>query len=155
MREPEQKIRRFVVISGYFNPIHSGHIDYIKSAKELGDALIVIVNNDEQVKMKGSVPFQDQEERLKIVSNIKGVDHAVVSVDKDATVCQSIRLIHSTTDLFMTFDEMIFCNGGDRKKGGVPEDILTEEIGVRMVYNVGGEKTQSSSELLARAEFSN
>ena len=82
---------KIVVISGYFNPIHSGHIDYIQSAKKLGDKLIVIVNNDKQVSLKGSVPFQDEEERKKIVSNIKGVDHAVISIDEDATVCESIK----------------------------------------------------------------
>ena len=77
---------RVVAISGYFNPIHSGHIDYITSAKNLGDLLVVIVNNDNQVKLKGSTPFQDEKERVKIVSNIKGVDLAFLSADNDSTV---------------------------------------------------------------------
>lgn len=155
MREPTQTTRKVIAISGYFNPIHSGHIDYIKSAKELGDTLVVIVNNDKQVKIKGSTPFQDEQERLKIVSNIKGVDLAFLSIDKDSTVCNSLRLIFYRYNNEPSFDEMIFCNGGDRKEGGVPEDILTDEIGIRMIYNTGGEKTQSSSELLARTGFSN
>ena len=82
---------RVIVISGYFNPIHRGHIDYIASARNLGDFLVVIVNNDEQVKIKGSTPFMDQDERLEIVRNIKGVDRAVISIDDDGTVCQTIR----------------------------------------------------------------
>jgi cytidyltransferase-like protein len=141
---------RVVTISGYFNPIHSGHIDYISSAKNLGDLLVVIVNNDNQVKLKGSTPFQDENERVKIVSNIKGVDLAFLSADNDSTVCNSLRLIFSKYRNDPFFDEMIFCNGGDRKEGGVPEDILTDELGIRMVYNVGGEKVQSSSELLKK-----
>ncbi len=143
---------KIVVISGYFNPIHSGHIDYIQSAKKLGDKLIVIVNNDKQVSLKGSVPFQDEEERKKIVSNIKGVDHAVISIDEDATVCESIKqeYYNYCNDYF--FDSIIFCNGGDRKEGGVPEDILEEQFGIQMVYNVGGDKTQSSSSLIEAAK---
>ena len=139
---------KVVVISGYFNPIHSGHIDYVQSAKKLGDKLIVIVNNDKQVILKGSVPFQDEEERKKIVSNIKGVDHAVISIDKDATVCESIRQEYYNYYNDYFFDSMIFCNGGDRKEGGVPEDLLEQGLGIRMIYNIGGEKTQSSSNLL-------
>ena len=139
---------KIVIISGYFNPIHSGHVDYIQSAKKLGDKLIVIVNNDKQVILKGSVPFQDEEERKKIASNIKGVDHAVISIDEDATVCESIRqeYYNYCNDYF--FDSMIFCNGGDRKEGGVHEDLLEQRLGIRMIYNIGGEKTQSSSNLL-------
>lgn len=143
---------KIVIISGYFNPIHSGHVDYIQSAKKLGDKLIVIVNNDKQVILKGSVPFQDEEERKKIVSNIKGVDHAVISIDKDATVCESIRQEYYNYYNDYFFDSMIFCNGGDRKEGGVPEDILEEQFGIQMVYNVGGDKTQSSSSLIEAAK---
>jgi cytidyltransferase-like protein len=139
---------RVSVISGYFNPIHSGHIDYIKAAQDLGDYLIVIVNNDNQVKIKGSTPFQDQNERFKIVSNIKGVNRVIVSIDEDSTVCKSLELAYKTFEDDPFFDEMLFCNGGDRKEGGVPEEVMSETLGIRMVYNVGGEKTQSSSELI-------
>ena len=141
---------RVVAISGYFNPIHSGHIDYINSAKSLGDILVVVINNDYQVELKGSKPFQDEQERLKIISNIKDVGLAFLSVDSDPSVCNSLRLIFSKYRNDPFFEEMIFCNGGDRKEGGVPEDILTDELGIRMVYNVGGEKVQSSSELLKK-----
>ena len=145
------KPMRVIVISGYFNPIHSGHIDYIKSAKQRGDVLVVIINNDNQVELKGSTPFQNENERFKIVNNIKGVDRTVLSIDEDATVCESLRMIYKTYEDDPFFHQMFFCNGGDRKEGGVPEDILTEELGIEMLYNIGGEKVQSSSELIKNA----
>ena len=145
------KPMRVIVISGYFNPIHSGHIDYIKSAKQRGDVLVVIVNNDNQVELKGSTPFQNENERFKIVNNIKGVDRTVLSIDEDATVCESLRMVYKTYEDDPFFHQMFFCNGGDRKEGGVPEDILTEELGIEMLYNIGGEKVQSSSELIKNA----
>ncbi len=140
---------RVGVISGYFNPIHSGHIDYIKSASLMCDELIVIVNNDKQVELKGSTPFQGEQERFKIISNVKGVSRAFLSVDNDKTVCKSLRIIYNMYQDNPFFDSLIFCNGGDRKEGGVPEDVVAEEFDDRiMVYNVGGEKIQSSSNLL-------
>jgi|TARA_R100001377_G_scaffold40988_2_gene22988 cytidyltransferase-like protein len=143
---------RVVVISGFFNPIHCGHIDYIRAAASLGDKLVVIVNNDEQVRLKGTVPFMSEEDRLKIVSNIKGVNSAVISVDKDGTVCESVRAEYHRHYNDYFFTSMVFANGGDRKEGGIPESVLEEEIGVGMIYNVGGEKTESSSDLISRAK---
>ena len=146
---------RVVVVSGYFNPIHSGHIDYLESAKEIGDYLIVIVNNDKQVELKGSVPFMNQEERVKIVSSLRCVNKAVVSIDDDPTVCQSIRKEYYSLQDDPFFIGMAFANGGDRKEGGVPEDVLEEELGINMVYNVGGKKTQSSSRLIEKSKVRN
>jgi cytidyltransferase-like protein len=146
---------RVVVVSGYFNPIHSGHIDYLESAKERGDYLIVIVNNDKQVELKGSVPFMNQEERVKIVSSLRCVNKAVVSIDDDPTVCQSIRKEYYSLQDDPFFIGMAFANGGDRKEGGVPEDVLEEELGINMVYNVGGKKTQSSSKLIEKSKVRN
>ncbi|MDC1324950.1 adenylyltransferase/cytidyltransferase family protein [Ulvibacter sp.] len=146
---------RVVIVSGYFNPIHSGHIDYLESAKEIGDYLIVIVNNDKQVELKGSVPFMDEEERVKIVSSLRCVDRAVVSIDDDPTVCQSIKKEYHRLQDDPFFIGMAFANGGDRKKGGVPEDVLEEELGINMVYNVGGKKTQSSSRLIQTSKIRN
>jgi len=144
---------RVVIVSGYFNPIHSGHIDYLESAKEIGDYLIVIVNNDKQVELKGSVPFMDEEERVKIVSSLRCVDRAVVSIDDDPTVCQSVKKEYHRLQDDPFFIGMAFANGGDRKEGGVPEDVLEEQLGINMIYNVGGEKTQSSSHLLYRSKI--
>ena len=144
---------RVIVISGFFNPLHIGHIDYISSARNLGDFLIVIVNSDDQVKIKGSVPFMNQDDRLRIIRNIKGVDRSVISIDEDGSVCQPIREEFKRLQNDPFFEDMIFANGGDRKEGGVPEDILENELGIRMVYNVGGEKVQSSSELIKKSEI--
>ena len=143
---------RVVAISGFFNPLHMGHIDYISSARNLGDFLIVIVNSDKQVGIKGSVPFMNQDERLSIISNIKGVDRAVISIDDDYSVCQTLREEFKRLQNDPFFEEMVFANGGDRKEGGVPEDLLEQELGIRMIYNAGGEKTQSSSELIQNAK---
>jgi|TARA_Y100000401_G_C8296545_1_gene211652 D-beta-D-heptose 7-phosphate kinase/D-beta-D-heptose 1-phosphate adenosyltransferase len=144
---------RVVAISGFFNPLHIGHIDYISAARNLGDFLIVVVNSDKQVEIKGSVPFMDQDERLSIINNIKGVDRAVISIDDDGSVCETLRAEFNRLQNDPFFDEMIFANGGDRKEGGVPEDILTDELGIRMAYNVGGEKTQSSSSLIENSKI--
>ena len=144
---------RVVAISGFFNPLHMGHIDYISAARNLGDFLIVIINSDKQVDIKGSVPFMEQDERLAIINNIKGVDRAVISIDDDGSVCETLRAEFNRLQNDPFFDEMVFANGGDRKEGGVPEDILTDELGVRMAYNVGGEKTQSSSSLIENSKI--
>lgn len=143
---------RVVVISGFFNPLHIGHIDYISAARNLGDFLIVIVNSDDQVKIKGSVPFMNQDDRLRIIRNIKGVDRAVIAIDEDGSVCKTIREEFKRLQNDPYFEEMVFANGGDRKEGGVPEDVLEEELGVRMIYNAGGDKVQSSSNLIKKAE---
>ena len=141
---------RVIIISGYFNPLHSGHLDYIEAAKEKGDYLIVIVNNDNQVEMKGSVQFMCEEERLRIVSSIKGVDKAVLSIDKDLTVCQTIRQEYYKLQDDPFVQSISFGNGGDRKEGGIAEYLLEEEINIRMLHNLGGGKTQSSSDLIQK-----
>ena len=141
---------RVIIISGYFNPIHSGHLDYIESAREKCDHLIVIVNNDKQVEMKGRVQFMCQEERLRIVSSIKGVDKAILSIDEDSTVCQTIRQEHNKLQYDPFVQSISFGNGGDRKEGGIAEEILEEELDIIMLYNLGGEKTQSSSNLIEK-----
>ena len=84
---------KLVAISGYFDPIHIGHIEYIKLAKKLGDKLVVIVNNDHQSKLKKGKSFMNESDRLEIVKSIIWVDDAIISIDKDGTVCKSIELL--------------------------------------------------------------
>ena len=127
-----------VCVSGYFNPLHKGHIRYFKEARALGDRLIVIVNTDEQVKLKGSKPFMDQEERLEIVSAVKYVDKAVLSIDKDESVVETLKLIKPD----------IFAKGGDRTLENIPEKEICDKLGIKIVEMVGGTKIQSSSALL-------
>jgi cytidyltransferase-like protein len=141
---------RVVVVSGYFNPIHGGHLDYLEGAKKLGDYLIVIVNNDNQVETKGSKPFMDCQERMRIVEALQCVNKAVESVDEDGSVVTTLNILHTKYSLEWDFDEMIFANGGDRKSDNIPEYELCEERGIKMAFNVGGGKTQSSSELIEK-----
>jgi cytidyltransferase-like protein len=141
---------RVVVISGYFNPVHTGHIDYIKGAAALGDKLVVIVNNDAQVSLKGSTPFMSEYERVEIVSSIKGVTQAVMSIDTDETVVKTIESIHNECKVDYFFDSMLFCNGGDRTRGNSPEEQYCKKSGISTAYNVGGTKTQSSSSLISK-----
>jgi len=139
---------RVVVISGYFNPLHTGHLDYIKSASGLGDKLVVIVNNDKQVELKGSIPFMTEEDRMRIVSAIKGVDRTVLSIDKDESVVNTLKSIYNEYAIDYFFDSMTFANGGDRTKGNSPEEKYCIWRKISTAYNVGGEKTQSSSKLI-------
>ena len=139
---------KVVVISGYFNPIHTGHLDYIKAASKLGDKLVVIVNNDEQVKLKGSVPFMDVYDRIRIVNAIKGVDRVVMSIDTNKSVVETLKSIYNEYAVDYFFDSMVFANGGDVKSYGCNEEHFCNLRRIETVYNVGGEKTQSSSELL-------
>ena len=145
-------MNRVVVISGYFNPLHTGHLDYIKGASKLGDKLVVIVNNDEQVVLKGSTPFMKESDRMRIVSAIKDVDRVVLSIDTDSSVVQTIRLLYNEYAVDWDFDTMIFANGGDRGRDNSPEEAYCNWRKIKTVYNVGGEKTQSSSNLIDRSQ---
>jgi len=139
---------RVVVISGYFNPIHTGHLDYIKAASKLGDKLVVIVNNDEQVKLKGSVPFMDVYDRIRIVNAIKGVDRVVLSIDTKESVTKTIDAIYNEYAVNYDFDSMIFANGGDVTPSNSREEYFCQSRRINTAYNVGGKKTQSSSNFL-------
>tara|TARA_R100001377_G_scaffold36903_3_gene20538 strand:+ start:2363 stop:2812 length:450 start_codon:yes stop_codon:yes gene_type:complete len=142
---------RIVVVSGYFNPIHIGHLDYLEEAKKLGEVLIVIVNNDEQVKIKGSTPFMCLEDRLRIVNALDCVSQAVPSLDQNSSVAETLDILHTKHSLEWHFDRMIFANGGDRKVDDIPEYEVCKKRGITMEFNVGGGKTQSSSTLLEKA----
>jgi len=132
---------RIVAASGYFNPLHKGHIEYLERAKQLGDKLIVIINNDFQVKLKKSQEFMSEEERLLIVRSLKCVDMAILAVDKDPTVCESLKMIRPH----------IFAKGGDRFTYEIPESKVCHELGIAIVDGLG-EKIQSSSWLLSRKD---
>ena len=140
----EKPMKRAIIVSGYFNPIHKGHIEYFNNAREHGDMLIVIVNNDYQRSLKGSKSFQDQAERTFIVSNIKAVDEVILSIDLDRTVCESIRLAYAK---FGKEYQLAFANGGDQNNNSIPEGPVCQELGIEMIDGLGN-KIQSSSWLL-------
>ena len=135
-----------IIVSGYFNPIHKGHLDYFNQAKALADELIVIVNNDFQRELKGSQKFQLEDERVIIVSNIKTVDRVYLSVDQDRTVCQTITKI--AEELGATHD-LAFANGGDQNNQSIPEVPVCQKLGVALIDGLGN-KIQSSSWLLKK-----
>jgi cytidyltransferase-like protein len=133
-----------IIVSGYFNPIHKGHIEYFNNAKANGDKLIVIVNSDHQRALKGSKEFQKEDERVFIVSNIKSVDQVFLSVDQDRTVCATIKLIHRQLSNDYQF---AFANGGDQNNNSIPEVPICTELGIELIDGLG-DKIQSSSWLL-------
>ncbi len=141
-------MKKGIIVSGYFNPLHKGHIQYFKFAKEKGDALIVIINNDQQRTLKGSKTLMLEDERALIVSELKIVDRVYLSIDQDRTVCRTIKKIHS--DLKKTF-ELYFANGGDQNNKSIPEREICEKIGIGLLDGLGA-KIQSSSWLLKNSK---
>ena len=137
--------KKAIIVSGYFNPLHKGHLEYINMSKALCDELFVIVNNDYQRELKGSKPLQDEEERMLIVSNIKAVDKAILSIDQDRTVCQTIAKI---AENYGETHELAFANGGDQNNDTILERPICEQKGVALIDGLG-EKIQSSSWLLS------
>ena len=137
-------MQKLIIVSGYFNPIHKGHIEYFQNARLHGDKLCVIVNSDFQRELKGSKPFMNEEEREFIVSNIKGVDQVIAACDKDRTVCETLRAIAS---MFEGQYELFFANGGDQNNDTIPEKPICEELGIKLIDGLG-DKIQSSSWLL-------
>ena len=131
-----------VSISGYFDPLHVGHLEYINKAKELGDYLVVIVNNNSQCKLKKGKFFMDEKDRVEIVKNLKSVDEVFLSVDKDKTVCKSLEKLKPS----------VFANGGDRKNYEIPESKICKQHGIKIIDGLG-DKIRSSSNLTAIKEI--
>jgi cytidyltransferase-like protein len=125
-----------VAVSGYFDPIHVGHLEYLKLAKQLGDKLVVIVNNDFQARIKKGKSFMNENDRVEIVASLKCVDEVFLSIDRDSSVCKSLEFIQPN----------IFANGGDRKLEEIPETKIMKKYGIKMVDGLGV-KIRSSSDL--------
>ena len=126
-------------VSGYFDPIHIGHIEYFKLAKQGADKLMVIVNNDDQAILKKGRPFMPADERIKIIQELKCVDFVVKSVDIDRTVCKTLETVSPKPTYF--------CNGGDQNNNSIPEAEICNQLGIELVDGLGN-KIQSSSWLI-------
>jgi cytidyltransferase-like protein len=130
-------------VSGYFDPIHIGHIEYFKLSKNIADKLMVIVNNDDQAMLKKGKPFMPIDERIKIIQELKCVDIVIKSVDMDRTVCHTLATVEPKPTYF--------CNGGDQNNNSIPEAKICEELGIELRDGFG-EKIQSSSWLIKGAK---
>jgi len=142
-----------VIVSGFFNPLHGGHVDMIEAARELGDYLIVIVNNDiHQMTKKGKI-ILDEKNRARLMSSIKGVDEVIIGIDPEDPKWPSTRTLELIADKYPN-DELIFCNGGDRPDPGAlpgPEAELCRNRGIKMVFGVGGDTKADSSTRINQA----
>ena len=133
---------KIVAVSGYFDPIHVGHLEYLKMSKKLGDKLVVIVNNNDQCVLKKGKPFMDELDRVRIVKSLEMVDDVFLSIDTDKSVCKSLEEIKPD----------VFANGGDRATSEVPESAICRKYNIKMVDGLG-DKIRSSSSLTGLKEI--
>jgi len=138
-----KKQKKVVATSGYFDPLHHGHIDLFKLSKELGDHLIVIINNDNQTIQKKGFVFMPAEEKAKIIAELSCVDHVFISIDEDQSQCKTLEYLKPH----------IFSKGGDRYTYEIPETPICREHGIEVIDGVGA-KVQSSSDLIKKAKDS-
>lgn len=131
-----------VATSGYFDPLHVGHIEYLREAKKLGDKLVVIVNNSEQAIMKKGFEFMPLKERMEIVKALGFVDKVIESIDEDGSQCETLKMLKPD----------IFAKGGDRFAHEIPETSVCREHGIKIIDGLG-EKIQSSSDLISRSKL--
>ena len=141
------KNQTLVIVSGYFSPLHCGHLDYLEAGAALGDHLVVIVNNDsQQIHKKGKVIIPEGE-RLRLVKALSIVDDAYIAIDADGSVKEAIAAIA----LENPNCHLVFANGGDRND---PSEILEgdvcKEYGIEMLFGVGGSLKRDSSTRINR-----
>ncbi len=139
---------KVVIVSGFFNPLHGGHLDMIEAAAKLGDRLIVIVNNDkQQVEKKGKVILVETS-RARLLRALRVVDEVFIAIDDDMTVIQSLDFLASQ----YPDDELIFANGGDRdSEKVVPETEVCEKNNIEMLFGIGGDNKADSSTRINQA----
>lgn len=139
---------KVVIVSGYFNPLHGGHLDMIEAAAKMGDRLIVVVNNDtQQVEKKGKVILLETS-RARLLRALKVVDEVVISIDKDQTQIETLAFIASQ----YPDDELVFANGGDRdSEQAVPETEVCRQHDIEMIFGVGGNNKVDSSTRINQA----
>jgi D-beta-D-heptose 7-phosphate kinase/D-beta-D-heptose 1-phosphate adenosyltransferase len=142
---PTPQKETVVVVSGGFDPIHIGHIRMIQEARELGDKLVVILNNDHWLRAKKGKIFMQEQDRKEIVEALVGVNEVILTAhdrnDSDRSVCNALAEIMPN----------VFANGGDRFADDIPEYVFCQKHNIKMVFNVGrGGKIRSSSDLIKK-----
>jgi cytidyltransferase-like protein len=137
-------MKKMIIVSGYFNPLHKGHLELFHRAKGHGHKLFVIVNSDHQRKLKGSKEFQDEIERLMIIRNLRVVDYSMISIDKDKTQCATLKYL---SDIYGGEYRLAFANGGDQNNDTIPETYVCIDNEIELIDGLGS-KIQSSSWLL-------
>lgn len=144
-KKTAKKKKIVVAVSGGFDPVHIGHVRMFQEAKKLGDELVVILNNDNWLRLKKGYSFMAEHERKEIIQGLKGVDRVLLTFHEEGTTDMSVckELMH--------LKPHVFANGGDRHAGNIPEYETCGRLGCKMVFNVGtGGKVQSSSWLLQK-----
>ena len=136
--------KKGIIVSGYFNPLHKGHIELFHTAKSKGDELFVIVNNDYQRKLKGSKEFMYEEERVLIIKELLITDKVILSIDMDKTVCATLNKLNAS---FSSEYDLYFANGGDQSNKSIPEEEVCSKLNIKLIDGLGN-KVQSSSWLL-------
>jgi glycerol-3-phosphate cytidylyltransferase/D-beta-D-heptose 7-phosphate kinase/D-beta-D-heptose 1-phosphate adenosyltransferase len=141
---------KVIITSGYFNPLHGGHLDLIEAARAMGNKLVVIINNDKQQMLKKGKIILDEQNRMRLMGSLRDVDEIVLSVDEDPGQAMSLRKVRQ----MYPDDELIFCKGGDRNpdKDALPENEVQscKDCNIQIVYGVGSyevEKRDSSSRI--------
>ena len=139
-------MKKAVIVSGYFNPVHKGHLELFENAKKHGDELWVIINSDEQRMLKGSKEFMDELERWDIIRALRVVDDSLISIDADGTQCETLQMLAVAHGKKY---KLAFANGGDQDNSTIPERSVCEEYGIELIDGLG-DKIQSSSWLLSK-----
>lgn len=137
---------KLIITSGYYDPLHVGHLECFQEAKKLGDRLLVIVNNDHQADLKKGMRFMCHQDRERLVGALSCVDETFLSIDTDKTVCLSLEYVFDWYKV--GYDEIVFAKGGDRFSDEVPEATVCKTLGIQMVDGLGA-KIRSSSDLTA------
>lgn len=139
---------KVIIVSGYFNPLHGGHLDMIEAAKKLGDRLIVVVNNDRQQVLKKGKVILTETSRARLLRALRAVDEVVIALDDDPTIVKTLEFI---ADQYPD-DELVFANGGDRdSEKAIPEGDVARRCNIELVFGVGGDNKADSSTRINRA----